>query len=86
MDLPMPHKLTLSEGSRLTVTAVTEVVSFDENEAILHTPLGPLIVQGEHMQLKTLSSEGGQTAIEGTVTALYYDQSKKGGFLSRLFK
>lgn len=86
MEEHLPHKLTLSEGSRLTVSAVTEVVSFDDTAAILHTPLGRLTVQGENMQLKTLSSEGGQTVIEGTVTALSYDQSKPGGFWSRLLK
>lgn len=85
MDLPLPHKLTLREGTCLTVTGVTEVLSFDETAATVRTPLGTLTVHGENMQLKALSSDGGQTVIEGTITALYYDQPKKSGLLGRLF-
>ena len=31
----MPHKLSLSDRTALTMTGVTEVVSFDENAVIL---------------------------------------------------
>ncbi|MBR5529246.1 MAG: YabP/YqfC family sporulation protein, partial [Oscillospiraceae bacterium] len=30
-ELQLPHKLTLNERKSLTMTGVTEVVSFDEN-------------------------------------------------------
>lgn len=86
MEEHLPHKLTLSDGSRLTVTAVTEVAAFDDTAALLRTPLGDLVIQGENLQLKTLSSEGGQTVIEGTVTAMFYEQTKKSGFFRRLVK
>ena len=48
----MPHTLTLDERKNLTMTGVTEVVSFDENTVMLHTSLGSLIVQGQQLQLK----------------------------------
>ena len=86
MDLPLPHKLTLREGTCLTVTGVTEVLSFDDTAALVRTPLGLLTIHGENLQLKTLSADGGQTLIEGTVTALVYDQPKKSGLLSRLLR
>ena len=56
----LPHKLTLSQRKQLTVTGVTEVVSFEEDGAVLKTTLGILIVQGQQLKLKTLSLEGGQ--------------------------
>lgn len=86
MDIPLSHKLTLSEGTKLTVTGVTEVIRFDDTSAEVRTPLGILTVHGEDLQLKTLSSDGGQTLIEGTVTALVYDQPKKSGLLGRLLR
>jgi hypothetical protein len=52
--LQLPHKLTLNERKNLTVTGVTEVVSFDENAVVVHTALGTLIVQGKDLSLKTL--------------------------------
>lgn len=84
--MALPHKLTLSERSVLTMTGVTEVVSFDEGAVILHTDLGTLVVQGRNLQLKTLSPEGGQVAVEGTVSALLYEEPRqKGGWMHRLF-
>lgn len=84
--LTLPHKLTLNERSTLTMTGVTDVVSFDENTVILHTQLGTLVVQGKDLQLKTLCVEGGHVAVEGTVAALLYEEPRqKGGWIHRLF-
>ena len=66
-ELMLPHKLTLEGRSKLTMTGVTEVVSFDENAVFLHTTLGDLLVQGEELKLKTLSVEGGQVSVEGKI-------------------
>ncbi len=83
-QLRMPHKLTLNSRSHLTVSGVTEVVSFDEDTVVLRTEMGTLVVQGRQLQLKTLSTEG--VAVEGTVSALIYEEPKeqKGGW-RRLF-
>lgn len=79
------HSLQLQERQKLTVTGVTEVVSFDETAVVLQTQLGLLVVQGEGLQLKTLSVEGGQVAVEGQVGALVYQQQRSGGsWLRRL--
>ena len=79
----LPHKLTLNERRQLTVTGVTEVVSFDENAVIVRTELGTLVVQGKNLQLKTLLPEGGQIAVEGTVSALIYEEPRPAGSLWR---
>lgn len=85
--MELPHKLTLNERSSLIMTGVTEVVSFDEGAVILHTELGTLVVQGRDLQLKTLSVDGGQVAVEGTVCSLIYEEPRqKGGWLSRLLR
>lgn len=82
----LPHKLTLNERKNLTVSGVTEVVSFDEGAVILKTGLGTLVVQGKDLKLKTLSLDGGQVAVDGQVSALIYEESKpSGGMLRRLF-
>lgn len=80
----MPHKLSLDERSRLTMTGVTEVISFEENSVVLHTALGTLIVQGNDLKLKTLSLEGGQVAVDGHISALIYEEPRLGGW-RRLF-
>lgn len=79
----LPHKLTLNERKQLTVTGVTEVVSFDEAAVIARTELGTLVVQGKDLQLKTLMPEGGQVCVEGTVSALIYEEPRPTGSLWR---
>lgn len=72
----LPHKLTLDERSRLTMTGVTEVVSFDDDAIVLRTSLGLLVVQGSGLKLKTLSLEGGQVAVDGRVSSLQYEEPR----------
>lgn len=82
----LPHKLTLNERSSLTMSGVTEVASFDDTTVILHTSLGTLVIQGRNLQLKQLSPEGGQVAVDGSVSALIYEEPRQqGGWLHRLF-
>lgn len=82
----LPHKLTLNERKQLSVTGVTEVVSFDEGAVVLKTGLGTLIVQGRELQLKTLSVDGGQVAVEGEVSSMLYEEPRQhGGWKHRLF-
>ena len=81
----MPHNLTLNERRQLTMTGVTEVVSFEDSAVVLRTELGLLVVQGQDLQLKTLSAEGGQVEVAGSVSALSYEQPREpGGWLRRL--
>ena len=76
----MPHDLRLKERKQLTMSGVAEVISFDENAVVLQTSQGTLIVQGRDLQLKTLLPEGGQVAVEGTVTGLTYEEPRSGGW------
>ena len=81
-----PHLLSLNERKELTVTGVTEVVSFDEETAVMKTSLGALTVHGRQLQLKNLSTDGGQVEVSGTVSALIYQQNKPtGSWVRRLF-
>ena len=81
-----PHRLTLDNRRQLTVTGVTEVVSFDENAIVLRTGQGELIIQGSGLQLRQLSVEGGQVAVDGTVAAMAYEEPRPESRLRRLFR
>ena len=80
----LPHKLTLNQRSSLTMDGVTEVVSFDDTAVILRTELGTLTVQGNQLQLKTLSLDGGQVAVDGSISALIYEEPRSASWLRRL--
>lgn len=86
-NIQLPHKLTLNERKNLTMTGVTEVVSFDDTSVVLRTALGTLEVQGEDLKLKTLSLDGGQVTVDGHISALYYEEPRPaGGFWGRFAK
>ena len=81
----MPHKLTLDERKKLTMTGVTEVVSFDESAVVLRTAIGTLVIQGQELQLKQLTLDGGNVSVEGRIAGLNYEEPRQGGWRSRLF-
>lgn len=81
----LPHKLTLNARQQLALTGVSEVVSFDEDAVALQTSEGLLLIHGNELQLKNLSLEGGQVAVEGRISALIYqEQRQSGSWLKRL--
>lgn len=85
-ETQLPHKLQLNERRNLTMSGVTEVISFEENAVVLQTSLGTLVVQGQGLQLKTLSLDGGQVAVDGNISALAYEEPRQAGFWGRLFR
>ncbi|MBO7251648.1 MAG: sporulation protein YabP [Oscillospiraceae bacterium] len=82
----MPHNLQMKDRRQLTMNGVSEVVSFDEQEVVLQTMLGMLTVQGQQLQLKNLSLEGGQVCVEGNISALVYEEPRiRTNWRQRLF-
>lgn len=86
LNLDVPHTLSLDNRRRLRVSGVTEVESFDEQTVVLHTSCGILLVRGQGLHMQTLSIDGGQVAVDGTIISMVYEEPQKsGGFFSRLF-
>ncbi len=83
-----PSSLTLYARSKLTVTGVDDVESFDENTIVLFTSGGLLVIRGQNLHIEKLSIDGGDLSVEGTVDSLSYEDTngRTGGFWSRLFK
>ena len=79
------HSLRLVGRAELTITGVTEVSRFEEDGVLLQTDMGELTVQGEQLQLKELSLEGGRVAVSGSISALVYGRQQSSGWLHRLF-
>ena len=76
------HSLTLCDREKLTLTGVTDVDAFNEEEITVITDFGELTVKGELLHVDALDS----MQITGKVTALLYTQHREGGGLfGRLF-
>jgi sporulation protein YabP len=81
-----PHNIILEGRTHLSVSGVEDVESFDENEIVMHTTKGNLIVQGEGLHIEKLSIDTGELTVTGMVTDLSYEKVSQGGSVwSRLF-
>jgi sporulation protein YabP len=77
----------LEERSSLTVSGVSDVERFDENEIVMTTSRGTLVVAGENLHIEKLSLDGGDLKVEGDIDALTYEEDRRersGSLLSRL--
>ena len=85
----VPHRLEMDGRERLTVTGVENVERFDENEIVMNTAVGLLVVAGENLHIGKLSLDGGELHVDGRIDAVTYEDAPEagggGGFFARLF-
>ena len=81
------HTLTLVDRKILSVTAVDEVVSFDETTVTLSIGDRLLNISGGELTVTKLSLQDGEIVINGEIDAVvYFEQAKKKSILGRLKK
>ena len=82
------HRVILEDRSRLTVSGVDGVESFDESSILMTTAQGMLIIRGSGLHIEKLSLDGGDLLVEGSVDSLTYEEEddRQGSFLGRLFR
>lgn len=82
------RRLCLKARRELSVEGVREVVSFDENGAVVVTEDGELTVEGTGVKISNLDAAGGEIEITGKIDAIIYSEEpseKKKGIKARLF-
>ena len=81
-----PHSLSLEGREQLRVSGVEDVDRFDENEIVMTTTAGILIVTGEGLHIGKLSLDGGELHVDGRIESVTYEDAPAvGGFFSRIF-
>ncbi|RLL41676.1 sporulation protein YabP [Oceanobacillus piezotolerans] len=84
------HSVKLNNRKELEITGVKEVDSFDNEEFLLETVMGYLIIRGQNLQLKNLDVGEGVVTIKGKIYEFSYvddqGQEKAKGFFSKLFR
>ena len=94
MDERNTHKtdcnLIMENRSKLSISAVSDVDSFDESTVVLSTELGVLMVKGADLHINKLNVDTGELIIEGEIDSCVfndgYSSKGGGGFLARMFK
>ena len=84
---PKRHTINLDSRSTLRITAVDEVVSFDESLVSLAVGDSLLDIVGGDLSIKNLSLENGEVLVEGRVDSIsYFDgapRKKRFGFFGK---
>lgn len=84
------HKITVTDREAITVDGITNLGSYDEQQIVLETDQGMLVLKGEELNVKQLNLEKGTIIVEGFLKSIEYDDAqgqKKGmGFFGRLLK
>lgn len=90
-QLPRAHKVVVVGRKSGTVSGISDVLSFDENEIILDTEMGLLTIKGKDLHISRLSLELGEADLEGKVDSMVYSErghkkKQEGSLVSRLFR
>ncbi len=86
------HGITLSERKNIVVTGVKKIESFDNEEFLMETTLGFLIIKGEELEIIKLDTYQGNVSIKGKVDSVAYldnpdgKKNKENSLITKLFK
>ena len=85
------HGISIAERKNIIVTGVKKIESFDNEEFLMDTTLGFLVIKGSGLEIIKLDTYQGNVSIKGQVDSLNYMENgikkdKDNSFLSKLFK
>ena len=85
------HSISIVERKNILITGVKKVDSFDNEEFLVETIMGYLVLKGENLELVKLDTLQGSVTIKGLINSFDYiedtnKKEKEGNIISRLFK
>ena len=91
VDSSFNHGLTISERKSLAVNGVKKIDSFDNEEFLMETTLGYLVIKGVDLEIIKLDTYQGNVSIKGRIDSLMYlddniKKEKENSLLNKLFK
>ena len=60
----MPHTVILEGREKLSISGVVDVQSFDEEQVLLETVRGMMVVRGQGLHVERLQLEAGELIVE----------------------
>lgn len=85
------HSITINERKNIIITGVKKIESFDDEEFLLETNMGYIILKGAELEIIKLDTYQGNVSIKGRVNSFSYMESsgkkeKEDSMFSKLFK
>ena len=69
---PRRHDVILNDRSRMRLTGIDDVCSFDENGIVLRTGEDGMSIEGEHLHIEHFDAEKTELSLTGNVTGFFY--------------
>lgn len=85
------HNINITGRKNINITGVKKIDNFDENEFLLETNMGYLLIKGNNLEIIKLDTYQGDVSIKGKIDSLNYLEStnkkeKNESIISKLFK
>jgi len=84
------HNINITSRKNINITGVKKIDNFDENEFLIETNMGYLLIKGEGLEIIKLDTYQGDVAIKGKIDSLSYTENtnkkQKESVISKLFK
>ena len=85
------HSVSINERKNILITGVKKSDSFDNEEFLLETNMGYIIIKGEELEIIKLDTYQGNVSIKGKINSLAYmegtnKKEKEDNLFSKLFK
>lgn len=91
MNNSFNHGLTITERKNLVISGVKKIESFDNEEFLMETTLGFLVIKGSELEIIKLDTYQGNVSIKGRIDSLMYldenlKKDKDSSLFNKLFK
>ena len=91
MNNSFNHGLTITERKNLIISGVKKIESFDNEEFLMETTLGFLVIKGDELEIVKLDTHQGNVSIKGRIDSLMYldetlKKEKDNSLFNKLFK
>ena len=85
------HNITINERKNIVISGVKKIDSFDNEEFLMETTMGYIIIKGSDLEIVKLDTYQGNVSIKGRVDSIIYTdngakKNKEESFLGKLFK
>jgi len=85
------HTINVAERKNITISGVKKIDSFDNEEFLLETTMGIMVIKGEGLEIIKLDTYQGNVSIKGKINSLGYmenlnKKNKEDGLFNKLFK
>lgn len=85
------HSISINERKNIIITGVKKIDSFDEEEFLLETNMGFILIKGSELEIIKLDTYQGNVSIKGKINSLNYMENsnkkeKEDSLFGKLFK